>query len=140
MFFLGGSVEFPNLSFSSELMDSTSPQFRLQAQALNHYVSGMVDTFTTAPLPPRDPQNDAALILTTCNRLVASFMLSFQNTASLHPLLFTFAFLFILPPLYQPGPPLPEEDLSLPSPRCPPPHFFSTHHFSVPLSVSLWWC
>lgn len=39
VFFLGGSVEFPNLSFSSELTDSTSPQFRLQAQALNHYVS-----------------------------------------------------------------------------------------------------
>lgn len=48
VFFLGGSVEFPNLSFSSELTDSTSPQFRLQAQALNHYVSGTVDISTTA--------------------------------------------------------------------------------------------
>ncbi|XP_029385524.1 uncharacterized protein LOC115061354 [Echeneis naucrates] len=37
VFFLGGNVEFPNLSFSLELTDSTSPQFRLQAQALNHY-------------------------------------------------------------------------------------------------------
>lgn len=43
VFFLGGSMEFPNLSFSSELTDSTSPQFRLQAQALNHYVSGTLD-------------------------------------------------------------------------------------------------
>lgn len=43
VFFIGGSMEFPNLSFSSELTDSTSPQFRLQAQALNHYVSGTVD-------------------------------------------------------------------------------------------------
>lgn len=47
VFFLGGSVEFPNLSFSSELTDSTSPQFRLQAQALNHYVSETV----SLPLP-----------------------------------------------------------------------------------------
>lgn len=48
-FFLGGSVEFPNLSFSSELADSTSPQFRLQAQALNHYVSGTVSRPSQPP-------------------------------------------------------------------------------------------
>lgn len=48
-------MEFPNLSFSSELADSTSPQFRLQAQALNRYVSG------TAPLPlTGSPLNDAS--------------------------------------------------------------------------------
>lgn len=34
-------MDFPNLSFTSELADSTSPQFRLQAQALNDYVSGI---------------------------------------------------------------------------------------------------
>ncbi|XP_034718683.1 uncharacterized protein LOC117938269 [Etheostoma cragini] len=44
VFFLGGSLEFPNLSFSSELTDSTSPQFRLQAQALNHYFSELYDS------------------------------------------------------------------------------------------------
>lgn len=55
VFFLGGSVEFPNLSFSSELTDSTSPQFGLQAQALNHYVSGAVDLSVTA-----SPLNDIA--------------------------------------------------------------------------------
>lgn len=48
VFFLGGSVEFPNLSFSSELTNSTSPQFRLQTQALNHYVSGTFDMSATA--------------------------------------------------------------------------------------------
>lgn len=48
VFFLGGSVEFPNLSFSSELTDPTSPQFRLQAQALNHYVSATVDLSVNA--------------------------------------------------------------------------------------------
>lgn len=40
VFFIGGSMEFPNLSFSLELADSTSPQFGLQVQALKHYVSG----------------------------------------------------------------------------------------------------
>nr|XP_061821067.1 suppressor of tumorigenicity 14 protein-like [Nerophis lumbriciformis] len=39
VFFLGCSVEFPNLSFSSELADCSSPQFHLQAQALNRYLS-----------------------------------------------------------------------------------------------------
>lgn len=52
VFFLGGSVEFPNLSFSSPLADSASPQFRLQAQALNHYVSGLAPP--PSPIfPPR---------------------------------------------------------------------------------------
>lgn len=46
-------MEFPNLSFSSELTDSTSPQFRLQAKALNHYVSRMLDLSVTA-----SPVND----------------------------------------------------------------------------------
>ncbi|XP_056868687.1 suppressor of tumorigenicity 14 protein [Takifugu flavidus] len=44
VFFLGGSVEFPNLSFSSELADSTSPQFRLQAQALNDYFAELYES------------------------------------------------------------------------------------------------
>ncbi|XP_028290327.1 suppressor of tumorigenicity 14 protein isoform X1 [Gouania willdenowi] len=44
VFFLGGSVEFPNLSFSSELIDSSSPQFRLQAQALNYYFSELYES------------------------------------------------------------------------------------------------
>lgn len=51
VFFLGGSVEFPNLSFSSELIDSTSPQFHLQAQALNNYVSVTLKVSVTADLP-----------------------------------------------------------------------------------------
>ena len=38
-FLIGGSVEFPNLSFSLDLADSASPQFHLQAQALSQYVS-----------------------------------------------------------------------------------------------------
>lgn len=37
-------MEFPNLSFTSELADSASPQFHLQAQALDNYVSGSADT------------------------------------------------------------------------------------------------
>ncbi|XP_040023748.2 suppressor of tumorigenicity 14 protein homolog [Gasterosteus aculeatus] len=44
VFFLGGSVEFPNLSFSSELTDSTSPQFRLQARALNRYFTELYES------------------------------------------------------------------------------------------------
>ncbi|XP_067434480.1 suppressor of tumorigenicity 14 protein homolog isoform X1 [Thunnus thynnus] len=44
VFFLGGSVEFSNLNFSSELTDSTSLQFRLQAQALNHYFSELYES------------------------------------------------------------------------------------------------
>lgn len=39
VFYLGGSVEFSNLSFSPDLADPTSPQFRLQSEALSHYVS-----------------------------------------------------------------------------------------------------
>ncbi|XP_053716301.1 suppressor of tumorigenicity 14 protein homolog [Synchiropus splendidus] len=41
VFYLGGSVELTNLSFSSELANSSSPQFHLQAQALNHYFSDL---------------------------------------------------------------------------------------------------
>ncbi|TRY78994.1 hypothetical protein DNTS_005028 [Danionella cerebrum] len=37
VFYLGGSIEFSNLSFSPELTDSSSTQFRLQTQALSHY-------------------------------------------------------------------------------------------------------
>ncbi|XP_054606889.2 suppressor of tumorigenicity 14 protein homolog isoform X1 [Nothobranchius furzeri] len=44
VFLLGGSVEFPNLSFSLELSDSSSPQFRLQVQALNHYFSKLYES------------------------------------------------------------------------------------------------
>ncbi|XP_054893854.1 suppressor of tumorigenicity 14 protein homolog [Poeciliopsis prolifica] len=44
VFFLGSSVEFPNLTFSLELTDPTSPQFRLQAQALDHYFSKLYDS------------------------------------------------------------------------------------------------
>ncbi|XP_024136443.1 suppressor of tumorigenicity 14 protein isoform X1 [Oryzias melastigma] len=44
VFFVGGSVEFPNLSFSSELADSTSPQFGLQVQALKHYFSELYES------------------------------------------------------------------------------------------------
>ncbi|XP_030622983.1 uncharacterized protein LOC115806430 [Chanos chanos] len=36
-FYLGGSVEFSNLSFSPDLADPSSEQFRGQAQALDHY-------------------------------------------------------------------------------------------------------
>ncbi|XP_026217650.1 suppressor of tumorigenicity 14 protein homolog [Anabas testudineus] len=44
-FYIGGSVEFPNLSFSSELTDPTSPRFRLQARALNHYFSELYKSY-----------------------------------------------------------------------------------------------
>lgn len=39
VFYLGGSVEFPNLTFSPELAEPSSPQFHAQTQALSHYVS-----------------------------------------------------------------------------------------------------
>lgn len=39
VFFLGGSVEFSNHSFSQELADPSSAQFQLQSQALSPYVS-----------------------------------------------------------------------------------------------------
>ncbi|XP_077409825.1 suppressor of tumorigenicity 14 protein isoform X2 [Vanacampus margaritifer] len=39
VFFLGCSVEFPNLNFSTELADSSSPQFRLQARSFKSYFS-----------------------------------------------------------------------------------------------------
>ncbi|KAG5850692.1 hypothetical protein ANANG_G00085150 [Anguilla anguilla] len=38
VFYLGGSVEFRNQSFSPELTDPTSPQFQLQVEALSPYV------------------------------------------------------------------------------------------------------
>lgn len=38
VFYIGGSVEFSNLSFTPDLADPTSPQFRLQSEALSHYV------------------------------------------------------------------------------------------------------
>ncbi|XP_043961464.1 suppressor of tumorigenicity 14 protein [Gambusia affinis] len=44
VFFLGSSVEFPNLNFSLELTDPASPQFCLQAQALEHYFSKLYDS------------------------------------------------------------------------------------------------
>ncbi|CAL9697990.1 unnamed protein product [Knipowitschia caucasica] len=44
VFFLGGCVEFSNLSFSSELVDSTSSRFGLQAQALSHYFSKLYES------------------------------------------------------------------------------------------------
>ncbi|KAL1006499.1 hypothetical protein UPYG_G00073150 [Umbra pygmaea] len=37
VFYFGGSLEFPNMSFSLDLTDSASPQFHNQAQALSHY-------------------------------------------------------------------------------------------------------
>ncbi|XP_049605860.1 suppressor of tumorigenicity 14 protein isoform X3 [Syngnathus scovelli] len=39
VFFLGCSVELPNLSFSAELADSSSPQFGQQARSLTPYFS-----------------------------------------------------------------------------------------------------
>lgn len=45
-------MEFPNLSFTSELADSASPQFHLQAQALDNYVSGTADNSMDTPSPP----------------------------------------------------------------------------------------
>lgn len=98
VFFLGGSVEFPNLSFSSELADFTSPQFRLQAQALNHYVSGTAILSVTA-----SPLNDTLECCLTLmplgwswsccccsdfdillySRLLLLFMSHIQNTAAL---------------------------------------------------------
>ncbi|XP_056594957.1 suppressor of tumorigenicity 14 protein homolog [Triplophysa dalaica] len=44
VFYLGGSVEFSNLSFTSDLADPTSPQFRLQSEALSHYFSELYDS------------------------------------------------------------------------------------------------
>ncbi|XP_019750466.1 suppressor of tumorigenicity 14 protein homolog isoform X2 [Hippocampus comes] len=39
VFFLGCSVEFPNLSFSAELADGSSPPFHLRARSLKPYFS-----------------------------------------------------------------------------------------------------
>nr|XP_055038671.1 suppressor of tumorigenicity 14 protein isoform X1 [Misgurnus anguillicaudatus] len=44
VFYLGGSVEFSNLSFSPDLADPTSTQFHLQSQALSHYFSELYDS------------------------------------------------------------------------------------------------
>lgn len=137
VFFLGGSVEFPNLSFSSELADSTSPQFRLQAQALNHYVSGTAILSVTA-----SPLNDTLECCLTflplgwswscccCSdfdillysRLLLLFMSHIQNTAALLLLL---AFLFVEFLLIY---------FSLPSPL----FFFCTPLSSAPFSFSRW--
>lgn len=101
VFFLGGSVEFPNLNFSSELMDSTSPQFRLQAQALNHYVSGMVDSsIDYNPLPvsftPPSQNNTALLliILFCCLPLHSYFPFSLSVLSSSLPLALSLSALF----------------------------------------------
>ncbi|KAG7487313.1 hypothetical protein MATL_G00021760 [Megalops atlanticus] len=42
-FYLGGSVEFSNLSFSAALADPSSPQFHLQARALRPYLSQLYE-------------------------------------------------------------------------------------------------
>lgn len=117
VFFLGGSVEFPNLSFSSELADSTSPQFRLQAQALNHYVSGTAILSVTA-----SPLNDTLECCLTflplgwswscccCSdfdillysRLLLLFMSHIQNTAALLLLCPCFLICRVSPYLLQP--------------------------------------
>lgn len=143
-------MEFPNLSFSSELADSTSPQFRLQAQALNHYVSGTVDLSVTAsplndtlercltfPLPAEADLAALTLIWFTtagyqcllCHAfktLLSSF--SFPFSSSLVCLCILIHLLFSLSAL--------SSSISLSV------FFLSAHHFpsSVPLSVSLWWC
>ncbi|KAM9436744.1 suppressor of tumorigenicity 14 protein homolog isoform 1-T1 [Clarias gariepinus] len=49
VFFLGGSVEFSNLSFSPELADPSSTQFHLQSQALSHYFS---ELYKSSPWRP----------------------------------------------------------------------------------------
>ncbi|XP_063063576.1 suppressor of tumorigenicity 14 protein homolog [Engraulis encrasicolus] len=44
VFYLGGSVEFPNLTFTPELAEPSSPQYRLQCQALRHYFSELYNS------------------------------------------------------------------------------------------------
>ncbi|KAI4894139.1 hypothetical protein NFI96_011323 [Prochilodus magdalenae] len=44
VFFLGGSVEFSNLSFTPELTDPSSAQFHEQSQALSHYFSELYES------------------------------------------------------------------------------------------------
>lgn len=67
VFYLGGSIEFSNLSFSPDLADPSSTQFRLQSQALSHYVSinihnsFSVPPSTTKPVSPWSLRNAAAL-------------------------------------------------------------------------------
>ncbi|XP_059901714.1 suppressor of tumorigenicity 14 protein [Gadus macrocephalus] len=48
-FLIGGSVEFPNLSFSLDLADSASPQFHLQAQALSQYFTQIYQASPWSP-------------------------------------------------------------------------------------------
>ncbi len=50
VFYLGGSIEFSNLSFSPDLADPSSTQFRLQSQALSHYVS--INIHNSLSVPP----------------------------------------------------------------------------------------
>lgn len=64
VFFIGGSVEFPNLSFTSELADSASPQFHLQAQALDNYVSGSADTSRDTPSSTPRPSSSSVAVQT----------------------------------------------------------------------------
>ncbi|XP_042566190.1 suppressor of tumorigenicity 14 protein homolog [Clupea harengus] len=44
VFYLGGTVEFPNLTFSPELAEPSSPEFRAQSQALSYYFSELYDS------------------------------------------------------------------------------------------------
>ncbi|KAK2814863.1 hypothetical protein Q7C36_023129 [Tachysurus vachellii] len=49
VFFLGGSLEFSNLSFSPELADPSSTQFHLQSQALGPYFSELYESSPWRP-------------------------------------------------------------------------------------------
>lgn len=118
VFFLGGSVEFPNLSFTSELTDSSSPQFRLQAQALNHYVSGAMD------LSVSECHLSCCLTFTLRADLAALTLTLYS------PKLFTAA-LFLLPSFLSLRSYFFSFVLLLPSVFC--------HHFPL-LCPSLWWC
>lgn len=77
-------MDFPNLSFSLALADSTSPQFRLQAQALNHYVSGLAHTpsisKTNVPTLTLEPLLSSALPFHTIHLFLLS---SFYSAVSL---------------------------------------------------------
>ncbi|XP_028972182.2 suppressor of tumorigenicity 14 protein homolog [Esox lucius] len=44
VFYLGGSVEFTNTSFTLDLADPASPQFRLKAQAASRYLSELYES------------------------------------------------------------------------------------------------
>lgn len=77
-------MDFPNLSFSLALVDSTSPQFRLQAQALNHYVSGLAHpppiSKTNVPTLTLEPLLSSALPFHTIHLFLLS---SFYSAVSL---------------------------------------------------------